>query len=217
MNTVHTLAKFDRRYASPVLGADEVGTGSWAGPVFVAAVVLPDDREIVQALCAAGVDDSKKLSTDTRERLFEFIVEQCIWYSARSVSSAELDRRGQSPCLDSLFEGVLYDGLRGPCPKTLLVDGSPRTLPWSPTFIPRADSLSLAVATASVVAKVLRDREMRRLAVEFPGYGWDHNAGYGTQDHKQAIQRYGLTTHHRRGVRPIRAYEASEVRDRTGG
>lgn len=215
---MHVLAKFDRRYASPVLGADEVGTGSWAGPVFVAAVVLPDDREIVRALCAAGVNDSKKLSTDARERLFSFVEEQCIWYSARSVSSAELDSRGQSPCLDSLYERVLYDGLRGPCPKTLLVDGSPRTsLPWSPTFIPQADGLSLAVATASIVAKVLRDREMRALAERFPQYGWDHNAGYGTRDHMEAIERHGLTEHHRRSVRPIRLYAESEVSGRAGG
>jgi len=201
---MNMLARFDARYTAPVLGADEVGTGAWCGPVFVAAAILPSDPEIIRALEIAGLTDSKQMTRSSRERLFLTMEECCVWYSVRSVSAKEIDTLGQGPCLDRLFEGVLYDALRGPCPKSLLIDGSPRDLPWKPTFLEKGDGLSLAIAAASVVAKVHRDRFMIAASEEYPGYGFEAHVGYGTQLHLQRLEEMGPCPLHRRSVRPVR-------------
>lgn len=201
---MNLLAQFDARYPAPVLGADEVGTGAWAGPIYVAGAVLPGDREVVRALEQAGLTDSKKLSRASRERLLSFMEEYCTWYTVRSATAAEVDRLGVSACLDKLYERVLFDALRGPCPRSILIDGNPRALPWSPSFIPKGDGLSLAIAAASVVAKVHRDREMVAVAEAHPGYGFEENVGYGVPVHAEALERLGPCTIHRTSFRPVR-------------
>lgn len=203
---MNLLAGFDARYPAPVLGADEVGTGAWAGPAYVAAVVLPHDREIIRALEHAGLTDSKKLNPASRERLVAFMEECCIWSTVRCVTSTEIDRLGISVCLDRLYEGVLFDALKGPCPRSLLIDGNPRHLPWSPTFIPKGDGLSLAIAAASVVAKVHRDRAMVAAAAEYPGYGFEQHVGYGVPAHMQALERLGPCALHRMSFRPLKRF-----------
>lgn len=205
---MNMLGAFDARFLPPVLGADEVGTGSWAGPITVAAVVLPADREILRALEAAGLTDSKRMNRGSRDRLFAAMEEHCVWYTVHSVAARELDVIGQGPCLNRLFEQVIYDGLRGPCPKTCLIDGSPRPVPWKPVFIEKGDTLSLAIAAASVVAKVHRDRDMILMDEYYPGYGFANHVGYGTAEHLEALKRLGPCDLHRRSVKPVRELSA---------
>jgi ribonuclease HII len=199
------LAKFDARYPAPLLGVDEVGTGAIAGPVYAAGVVLPEDREVVRALCAAGLRDSKQMTSAGRENVARFMEENLVWCSIHSASVREIEELGQNFVLRRLFRAILDDARRGPCPKTVLVDGNPRSDIGKVTFMPKADSLSLAVAAASVIAKVTRDRVMRKLAEGFPAYGWEVNSGYPTARHLEALDLAGVSVHHRRYTKPVSA------------
>lgn len=198
------LADFDARYPGPVLGADEVGTGAWAGPIYVAGAVLPADRTIIRALEAAGLTDSKKLSRTSRERLVAEMERLCVWSTIRWASAAEVDAQGLGPCLNRLYEGVVYDAMTGPGPKTVLIDGDPRPVPWSPTFLQQGDSRSLTIAAASVIAKVARDQVMANIGDRHPEYGFRQHAGYGTAYHRAALLAAGPCPVHRRSVRPVR-------------
>lgn len=201
---MNVLSAFDARFVQPLLGSDECGTGAWAGAITVAAVVLPKDKEILRALEGAGLTDSKQMNRSSRERLFAAMEEHCVWYTVRSVAARELDVIGQGPCLNRLFEQVIYDGLCGPCPKTCIIDGSHRPIPWNPMFIEKGDTLSLAIAAASVVAKVHRDRDMILMDEHYPGYGFSNHVGYGTAEHIEALRRLGPCDLHRRSVKPVR-------------
>jgi ribonuclease HII len=178
-----------------VAGVDEAGRGPLAGPVLAAAVILPPRVGI------RGVDDSKKLTAEQRDRLFLEIREKAVCISVAAASAREVDRlnilhashvamRRAIQRLRVPPQQVIVDGLRVP----LLGDDH--------VAIVDADAKVHCVACASVVAKVVRDRLMRRLAPRYPGYGWDHNVGYATQDHRDAIVALGLTPHHRRSFEP---------------
>jgi len=191
----------EKRAGGRVAGVDEVGRGPLAGPVVAAAVVFPAG---VPRRLAALLDDSKKLSAGQRLAAFQAL-RRCgraeIGVGAASV--AEIDRLNilhaallaMRRAVDRLAvppDCVLVDGNRAPeldCPVQCVVGG---------------DGLSLSIAAASIVAKVLRDRAMTRLAVRFPDYGWDSNAGYPTALHLAALRRLGPTRHHRTGFGPVR-------------
>ncbi|HKZ91081.1 MAG TPA: ribonuclease HII [Candidatus Limnocylindrales bacterium] len=184
-----------------VVGVDEVGMGALCAPVFAAAVLVrPHTRKI------AGVRDSKTLSGRQRERLVDEIKRRSLAWAVGAASVAEIERlnirnathlamRRALRRIPS-YDHVLVDGLKirgfeehiGPY--TAIVDG---------------DASSYAIACASIVAKVTRDRLMSRLAVRYPGYGWEHNAGYATRDHVAGLRELGVTTMHRRTYLRIRA------------
>ncbi len=177
-----------------VAGVDEVGRGPWAGPVVAAAVVVSSDTKRVPPL--RGVADSKVLTERRREQLAA-----AIWSllpaAVGAASTREIDRynirqatilamRRALERLPLEVDVVLVDGLPLPelgRPHDALVDG---------------DARCFAIACASIIAKVVRDRLMRQLAAKHPGYGWEHYAGYGTQDHRAGIAQSGLTRHHRK-------------------
>jgi ribonuclease HII len=182
-----------------VAGVDEAGVGSLSGPVVAAAVVMPPfDRQV------PGVRDSKLLSVDHRERLYPRIVRRAVRIAIGAASVAEIERLNilhasrlaMRRALDRLghFDHALIDGR--PIPS---FEGIPYTA------IVGGDGLCYSIACASIVAKVTRDRLMRRLAARYPPYGWDHNAGYGTPLHLAALREHGITPFHRRGYAPIRA------------
>lgn len=181
-----------------VAGVDEAGRGPLAGPVFAAAVILPPKTFI------RGVDDSKLLSGPVREKLAKRIRARAIAWSVGAASTREVDRlnilrashvamrralrRLATPPQHVLVDGLPVPGLWPDCECTAVVDG---------------DQLCHAVACASILAKVYRDRLMRRLAARYPGYGWDTNAGYGTPEHREAIHSLGVTPHHRLSFAPL--------------
>ncbi len=179
----------------PVCGIDEAGRGPWAGPVVGAAVILDRDWS------AAGVDDSKRLSAVARHRLREEIKAHAVI----GVGIASVDEIDHLNILEATMLAMrrAFDALPNR-PGHALVDGNrlPQ-LPCPGLAVVRGDSRSLSIAAASIVAKVERDRIMKELATECPGYGWERNAGYGTREHRDGLARRGVTRHHRRTFAPI--------------
>ena len=184
-----------------VCGIDEAGRGPLAGPVVAAAVIL-DRRRLPRAL-RYGLDDSKKLPPEQREEFAELLL-RCagaeIGIGAASV--IEIDRRNILRATLAAMGRAVAALPR--VPEIALVDGNvPPPLPCPVRTVIGGDGLSLSIAAASVIAKVTRDRLMRRLALRYGGYGWDTNVGYGTPEHQAALRELGPTPHHRRSFAPI--------------
>jgi len=181
---------------TPVAGVDEVGRGPLAGPVTAAAVILDPGR------IPAGLNDSKKLTARRREALFPEILASSE-VSVAHASVAEIDALNILRAAHLAMVRAIAGLVRPPA--LALVDGNmlPEGLAVPARTVVRGDALSLSVAAASIVAKVARDRLMRDLAQQFPGYGWETNAGYGSKSHIAALQDLGPTPHHRRSFRPV--------------
>lgn len=179
-----------------VAGVDEAGRGPLAGPVTAAAVVLDIYR------LPAGLNDSKKLTAATRDRLADAIRENADWAVAH-VWVEEIDRLNILQASHLAMCRALA-GLRR-APTMALIDGNalPKALPMPGRAIVRGDALSLSIAAASILAKTARDQVMVDLAQQFPGYGWDRNAGYPTPEHKRALIERGVTPYHRRSFAPV--------------
>ena len=179
-----------------VAGVDEVGRGPLAGPVTAAAVVLnPDD-------IPPGLADSKTLTQARREACYDLIMaraQTCIAHA----SVAEIDQlnilRASHLAMERAVAGLPH------APGHILIDGNsvPAGLHGRGTAIVRGDAKCLSIAAASIIAKVTRDRIMVDLAQQYPGYGWEHNAGYPTKLHQFALLNLGVTPWHRRSFKPI--------------
>ena len=177
-------------------GIDEAGRGPWAGPVVAAAVILDAARIPV------GLDDSKKLKAARREALLEEI-HATARVGIGTAEVAEIDRLNILQATFLAMRRALDD--LGEVPELALVDGNrPPKLPCRVQCVVKGDATSFSIAAASIVAKVTRDRIMAGLAADFPGYGWESNAGYGTPDHQEALRRLGVTPHHRKSFAPVR-------------
>ena len=177
-------------------GVDEVGRGPLAGPVTAAAVVL-DPQSI-----PLGLNDSKKLTARRRAEIADDI-----WLMAQvavaHASVAEIDELNILRASHLAMQRAIDELPQRP--DHVLIDGNmiPRGLKISAETIVKGDARSLSIAAASIVAKVARDRIMCALAADFPGYGWDSNAGYPSKAHKMALQSLGVTPHHRRSFKPV--------------
>lgn len=180
-----------------VAGVDEVGLGCLAGPIVAAAVLLPSACEMIE-----GVRDSKLLSAAARSRLFNPVQESAIAVGVGIATVKEIEQinvlRASYLAMRRALDRVApYDHA--------LIDG--RSIKQanlgSHTTIVDGDATCYAIACASIIAKVRRDRFMQRLAKRFPQYGWERNAGYGTKQHLEAIDQFGITPHHRRTYAPI--------------
>lgn len=184
------------RGLSFIAGVDEVGRGPLAGPVVAAAVIMPPGLQI------EGVTDSKRLTARRRAELAEQIRRVAVVVGAGAASSREIDRLNIRRAT-ALAMRRAVSSLRM-VPQHLLVDGLPVPELGSDahTAIVNGDCRVHAIACASIVAKVLRDRLMERLARRYPHYGWERNKGYGTPDHLRALDRFGPTPHHRQSFRP---------------
>jgi ribonuclease HII len=187
------------RHGGPIAGVDEVGRGPWAGPVLAAAVILRPDAP--EGLLGA-LNDSKKLTVRKREALAAAIP-ACAWIGVGAASVAEIDRLN---ILAASHLAMSRAVARLPeAPSACLVDGNRLPdLPCPAEAVVKGDSRSLSIAAASIIAKVLRDRLMARLAVRYPAYFWQNNAGYGTKAHRDGLADAGVTAHHRRSFAPIR-------------
>jgi ribonuclease HII len=186
-----------------IVGIDEAGRGPLAGPVVAGAVVFPQ-LKIAESL-ANSLDDSKKLKPKKREELYEALFASDALIGVGMASAAEIDKvnilqatfLAMRRALDNIgikADLALVDGNRDPklyCPAITVIKG---------------DGLSLSIAAASIVAKVTRDRIMTKLALQYPPYGWDKNAAYGTKEHLEALAKYGPTPEHRRSFAPVKKY-----------
>jgi ribonuclease HII len=183
-----------------VCGVDEAGRGPLAGPVVAAAVII--DRACFTAELAETLDDSKLLSRDMREACY-----RALWHCARigvgAASVAEIDRINiLRASLKAMARAVAALGVPA---DIALVDGNiAPPLSCAIKTVVKGDALSLSIAAASVIAKVTRDRIMRALSPRYADYGWETNVGYSTQTHLAAIDRVGVTRHHRRSFAPVR-------------
>jgi ribonuclease HII len=178
-----------------IAGVDEVGRGPLAGPVVACAVIMPPDRRAI-----AGVDDSKRLCAADREHLARRIRDAALAVSVAAASVREIDTYNIYHA-STLAMRRAINRLRV-APHHVLVDGRPiRTLGILHTAVVDGDARCYSIACASIVAKVLRDDLMRRLAVRYPGFGWDRNAGYATAEHMAVLDATGATPHHRLSFR----------------
>jgi len=191
---------FGRETGKVICGVDEVGRGPLAGPVIAAAAIIPPEG--LPAALACKINDSKKLSEKQREALFPALTQLCT-YAVAEASVIEIDTLNILHA--SLLAMTRAVRLLGTVPHHALIDGNklPKDLPCAASFLIKGDSKSLSIAAASIIAKVTRDRLMRCLAQEFPAYGWEQNAGYGTAKHLAALTSHGVTPWHRGSFAPV--------------
>jgi ribonuclease HII len=183
-----------------VAGVDEVGRGCLAGPVVAAAVLLHPERHIT------GVCDSKLVPSVTRERLYERIVRGAVAWAVAEADPAEIDRINiHQASLWAMQRAVLS---LVPLPDIVLVDAfRVPELPMAQRGVLHGDRRCSAIAAASIVAKVTRDRQMLELHGRDPRYGFDRHKGYATADHLEAVARFGYSDVHRRSFRPSTLFD----------
>ena len=193
--TYNIEASFRLKGNEIIIGVDEVGRGPWAGPVTACAVILDPDN------IPHGLNDSKKLNLVRRNELFLKIMESSL-VSCVHVDVEEIDKIN---ILQATFRAMERSILKLPIPDHILIDGNklPPNLPSPATAIIKGDTKSASIAAASIIAKVTRDQLMADLSLEYPGYGWEKNAGYGTKMHQLGLLNNGVTPHHRRSFKPI--------------
>lgn len=182
-----------RKERGPLLaGVDEVGRGPIAGPVVACAVIMPPDMRAIR-----GVDDSKMLTADQRNRLAVKIREKALAWSLGAASVREIERLNIYQASVLAMRRAL--GRLQLQPNHVIIDGKAmRTLPIPHTAVVHGDARCFTIACASILAKVTRDHLMARLALRYPGYTWERNVGYTTRAHIRGLDSHGITPHHRR-------------------
>jgi ribonuclease HII len=178
-----------------IAGVDEAGRGPLAGPVVAAAVILPEHFYL------PGINDSKKLTEQMREKFFNRIMEEAVSVGIGFVSAKEIDNI-------NIYEASKLAMIKAvkqlnPQPEHLLVDALSLPVSIPQTSLVKGDAKSFTIAASSIVAKVTRDRYMKRLGEKYPQYGFEHHMGYGTKLHLEAIKEHGVTSEHRKSFSPI--------------
>ncbi len=183
-----------------VAGVDEVGRGCLAGPVMAGAVILHPDRRI------DGLADSKTCTVQQRDRLYDEICRKSVSWAVVSVETDEIDRINiHQATLQAMRRAVLS---LAPLPDAVLVDAFRiPSLPMAQRGVIGGDRRASAIAAASIVAKVTRDRLMQALHATDPRYGFDRHKGYATADHLSAVARFGYSPQHRRSFRPATLFD----------
>lgn len=195
--------EIESQFIGPVGGVDEVGRGPWAGPVVAAAAIFIEapPHSLLQE-----IQDSKKLSSLKREKIYKELLElENFHYGVGIASVEEIDELN---ILKATFLAMERAVMHLPkLPPTLLIDGKyiPSIKGTQTHPVIGGDGISLSIAAASILAKVSRDKMMEKLAHDHPHYGWERNAGYGTAEHQNALKVHGITPHHRRSFAPIKA------------
>lgn len=191
-------------YGGPVIGIDEVGRGPLAGPVVAACVYIPP--EIRSHPFIKDIKDSKKLSKPKLKILNALINQHC-HVSIASHTPEEIDQLNILEASLSAMKQACEELLHTK-PIYALIDGNitPPDMPIASQTVTKGDNKSKSIAAASIVAKYYRDEIMRNLHNEFPHYGWDKNVGYPTAQHRDAIEQFGVTLHHRKSFSPVRKY-----------
>ena len=202
------MLSYEKKYYAQgiqyVAGVDEAGRGPLAGPLVIAAVILPQDVFI------SGLNDSKQLSAAKRDKLYDEVLAKAVAIEVNIVSVSNIDKyniytatqRGMAEVLEHL-------PVR---PQVALIDAMPVEAKGMETVsIIHGDALSASIAAASIIAKVTRDRIMERMDVLYPTYGFANNKGYGSGAHMQAIAEFGATKWHRRSYEPVKSMQLEPV------
>lgn len=180
-----------------IAGVDEVGRGPLAGPVVAAAVILPGNCKI------PGLNDSKKIPKSKHYAIYQAVLDQALSIGIGIKDNQVIDQV-------NIYEATKLAMLEAiqeldPRPQHLLIDAMKLDLPISQTSIIKGDANSLSIAAASIVAKVTRDQMMATYDQEYPGYDFTQNAGYGTSNHLEGLEKHGVTPIHRRSFEPIKS------------
>ena len=195
---------YERSFGGLIAGIDEAGRGPWAGPVVAAAVVFYTS-DIPQ-----GVHDSKKLSSARRAEIYDAILKN----ANVGVGVATVEEIDKLNILQATFLAMQRAySLLGITPDVALIDGNKcPQLNCTTKAVIGGDARCPSIAAASIIAKVTRDRIMTELSYEYPQYGWERNAGYGTALHQNALKNFGITPYHRRSYKPIQLFlEAAKL------
>ena len=195
----------ENKYKGIVAGVDEAGRGPWAGPVVAGAVVFLTQK--INPDLISSLNDSKKISAKKREQLFELIVDESkkgnLCYGIGLASAREIDEINiLQATFNAMRRAVEKLSVK---PNIALIDGNqtPRPFLCDVQTIIKGDSLSFSISAASIMAKVYRDRLMKELALKYPYYGFEKNAGYGTKAHIEGLSKYGICDEHRKSYKPI--------------
>ena len=199
---------FENKFNGYICGIDEAGRGPWVGPVVAGAVIFLTrdlNPEILDNL-----NDSKKLSSKKREWLYDLLIAEeksgKLTYGIGLASSAEIDELN---ILQATFLAMkrAAEKLKTK-PDFALIDGNrlPKDFICKAECIIKGDALSYSISAASILAKVYRDNLMKEMALEYPYYGFEKNAGYGTKQHIEGLKKYGITPEHRKSYRPIKEF-----------
>ena len=192
--TMNELKNFDHSFLTRkiklIAGVDEAGRGPLAGPVVAASVIF--EKKVFHP----GINDSKKISEVKREELYSWITENCLSYGIGIIDHTEID---QINILQATLKAMKVAVANlNQVPHLILIDGNKAFhSSIAARTIVKGDLKSFSIAAASILAKVTRDRMMKKLAKKFPQYGWEHNKGYGTREHIEAIHKFGISRHHR--------------------
>ena len=196
---------FDSFYQNPLLGIDESGTGAIAGPISVAAVVLPRSHEFLEALTQSHLRDSKDIAGPSLERLFNLLQshEETQVYTALA-GPREIEDAGTTRVLGRLYNDVCTAFRMFNTGGCILLDGEGNEhLEYSYTPVVKGDQKSFTISAASVIAKVILDRHMREEDDKYPMYGFSDNKGYKTRKHAESLKKYGACKIHRRNTKPV--------------
>ena len=203
----------ENKYQGLIVGVDEAGRGPWVGPVVAGAVVFFNHD--IHPFLLKNLYDSKKISATKREALFEVLQSEAklknLAWAVGQASAREIDDLN---ILQATFEAMRRAVKALPClPDVALIDGNrnPQNFPCPSYTLIKGDAKSYSVAAASIVAKVYRDNLMKNMALQYPGYGFEKNAGYGTKEHIAALKTLGVTPEHRKSYKPIAEILAGKV------
>ena len=205
----HKMLSYERNYyeegAKMIAGVDEAGRGPLAGPLVIAAVIMPQEFFI------SGLNDSKQISASKRDKLYDEILQKALSVSVNIVSISNIDELNiYRATQQGMAEVLLHLDKQ---PDVALIDAMPVEAGDIKTVsLVHGDALSASIAAASIIAKVTRDRIMEKLDALYPAYKFANNKGYGSKDHMQAIDQDGVTEWHRRSYEPVKSLNLEAVK-----
>ena len=205
----HKMLSYERNYyeegAKLIAGVDEAGRGPLAGPLVIAAVIMPQEFFI------SGLNDSKQISASKRDKLYDEILQKALSVSVNIVSISNIDELNiYRATQQGMAEVLLHLDKQ---PDVALIDAMPVEAGDIKTVsLVHGDALSASIAAASIIAKVTRDRIMEKLDTLYPAYKFANNKGYGSKDHMQAIDQDGVTEWHRRSYEPVKSLNLEAVK-----
>lgn len=187
-----------------IAGVDEVGRGPLAGPVVVAAVILPLNLRI------KGINDSKKLSLKKRNELYKIILNEALAVNVSFIDERVIDEINiYEATKKGMLEAILGLKIK---PEHVLIDAMPlRELAIAHTSIIHGDALSASIGAASIIAKVTRDEYMDKMDIKYPNYGFKHHKGYCTKEHLEALEKYGPCEIHRKSFAPVKKFYTKQL------